>query len=69
MRLWRYFEVKFAVVLFGGLAVAWTISALIDQLLPGAGRYVFWLLLIYPFVYLAGLTVGAYRARSKGRPN
>lgn len=72
MRVWRYFEVKFLVVLLGGVAMAWGISGFADNHVPGAGQFVFWFALVFPLSYLAGLVVGAYRAHRKpanGRSN
>ena len=65
--IWRYFEVKFAVVLLGGIALASSMSTLVDRLVPEIGRFVFWFVLLFPAVYLAGLIVGAYRKHAGGR--
>jgi hypothetical protein len=65
MGIWRYFEVKFLLVLVGGVAMAWGISRIADKLVPGTGPFVFWFAVVFPFIYLAGLIVGAYRAHRR----
>jgi phosphoglycerol transferase MdoB-like AlkP superfamily enzyme len=64
MSIWRYFEVKFVVVLVAGIAVAWALSKLADQALPGSGLFVFLFVLFFAACYLIGLGVGAYRHHS-----
>jgi len=69
MHLWRYFEVKFAAVLLGGIAAAWIISGYADESVPGSGIFAFLFVLLFPLTYLAGLVVGAYRKHTNNRSN
>jgi hypothetical protein len=41
------------------------ISRIADKLVPGTGPVVFWFAVVFPFIYLAGLIVGAYRAHRR----